>query len=200
MKKGLLGWCLAALSTLSFAAPNADDASRLVQQQADVVMSTLQSDTQRFEQNPEAFSALIGKEVLPYLDFQTMSRIALGRYWNDASDAQKNAFAEAFRDLLVRVYSRGWSKYVDSTVTVLGHSGIDKYERTDVRLRVNPRSGSPANIVFSLRYQNNQWLIYDVSFENVSIVLSYRNGFASDIEKMGLDGLINKVRSMDGNE
>ena len=204
MKKILMSLALAALSVVSLAAPTADDAKALVEQQAKTVFTKLNANQTRYRNDPGAFSDLIKSEVLPYMDFELMSQVVLGRHWRDASAQQKADFTAAFRDLLVRVYSRGWTNYagtpVEEAVKVLSATPVDKYQRTDTRIQVRDKNGKQAIVVFSLRFKNGQWKIYDVSFENVSILSSYRNSFDSEINQGGLDKLIAKIKNMKGDE
>ena len=83
---------------------------------------------------------------------------------------------------------------------VLSATPVDKYQRTDTRIQVRDKNGKQAIVVFSLRFKNGQWKIYDVSFENVSILSSYRNSFDSEINQGGLDKLIAKIKNMKGDE
>ncbi|MDO4643138.1 MAG: ABC transporter substrate-binding protein [Cardiobacteriaceae bacterium] len=205
MKKWLMSLILTLTSMVVFAAqPDATDAKALVEQQAKTIFTQLNANQKRFLDNPSAFSDLVRNEVLPYLDFELMSQIVLGRHWNQASASQKSDFTNAFRDLLVRVYSRGWTNYagtpVEEAVKVLNATPVDKYQRTDIRIQVRDKNGKQAMVIFSLRFKGGQWKIYDVSFENVSILSSYRNSFDSEINQGGLDKLIAKIKTMKGNE
>ena len=199
MKKILMSLALAAVSAMAFAAqPSADDAKALVEQQAKTVFTKLNANQSRYRNDPGAFSDLIKSEVLPYMDFELMSQVVLGRHWRDASAQQKADFTAAFRDLLVRVYSRGWTNYagtpVEEAIKILSASPLDKYQRSDIRIQVRDKNGKQATVVFSVRK------IYDVSFENVSILSSYRNSFDTEINQGGIDKLIAKIKTMKGNE
>ena len=100
MKKILMSLALAAVSAMAFAAqPSADDAKALVEQQAKTVFTKLNANQSRYRNDPGAFSDLIKSEVLPYMDFELMSQVVLGRHWRDASAQQKADFTAAFRDL-----------------------------------------------------------------------------------------------------
>ena len=205
MKKFLMSLVLAATTVVAFAAePTADDAKKLVEQQAKTVFTQLNANQARYRNDPGAFSDLIKSEVLPYMDFELMSQFVLARHWREASAQQKADFTAAFRDLLVRVYSRGWTNYagtpVEEAVKILSASPVDKYQRSDIRIQVRDKNGKQANVVFSVRHKNGQWKIYDVSFENVSILSSYRNSFDTEINQGGLDKLIAKIKTMKGNE
>ena len=90
MKKILMSLALAAVSAMAFAAqPSADDAKALVEQQAKTVFTKLNANQSRYRNDPGAFSDLIKSEVLPYMDFELMSQVVLGRHWRDASAQQR---------------------------------------------------------------------------------------------------------------
>lgn len=197
MKKWLLATALGGLSAFAFAAqPTGADARAMVEEQSALILQRLASNKATYQSNPDAFASLIRSEVLPHMDFDVMARFVLGRHWNSASPAQRSAFTDAFRDLLVRVYSRGWTNYTGASVNVLGTPEVDQYQRTVIRAQVTANDGQKNTIVFNLRFKDGAWKIYDVSFQNVSILTSYRNSFDTDINRSGLDALIAKVRTM----
>ncbi|MDO5091377.1 MAG: ABC transporter substrate-binding protein [Cardiobacteriaceae bacterium] len=197
MKKWLLTAALGSLASLAFAAaPTGADAKAMVEQQSALLLQRLAGNKALYQKNPDAFAELVREEVLPHMDFDVMARFVLGRHWNGATPAQRSAFTNAFRDLLVRVYSRGWTNYTGANVTVLGTPQVDEYQRTVIRAQVTANDGQKNTIVFNLRFKDGAWKIYDVSFQNVSILTSYRNTFDSDIQRNGLDALIAKVRTM----
>ena len=43
---------------------------------------------------------------------------------------------------------------------------------------------------YNLFHRDGQWKIYDISFENISLALTYRRSFGSIIKNNGLDELI----------
>ena len=76
MKKFLMSLVLAATTVVAFAAePTADDAKKLVEQQAKTVFTQLNANQARYRNDPGAFSDLIKSEVLPYMDFELMSKL-----------------------------------------------------------------------------------------------------------------------------
>lgn len=197
MKQWLLAAALGGLSMVAFAAqPTGADAKAMVEEQSALILQRLASNKAMYQSNPDAFADLVRAEVVPHMDFEVMAKFVLGRHWNSATPAQRSAFTEAFRDLLVRVYSRGWTNYTGANVQVLGTPEVDQYQRTVIRAQVTANDGQKNTIVFNLRFKDGAWKIYDVSFQNVSILTSYRNSFDTDISRNGLDALIAKVRNM----
>lgn len=198
MKKLWLSIAMCLVSPFVLAAPTGEDAKAMVEHQSQIILAKLATDAEQYRQNPDAFATLVNHEVLPYLDVELMSRIVLGRHWQQATPAQREAFVRAFTDLLVRVYSRSWTNYTGASVAVLGMPSVDEYQRSNIRTQVVDNRGKKVNITFSAHYDNGQWKIYDVNFEGVSILTSYRNSFDTEIANIGLDALINKIGQMKG--
>jgi len=48
---------------------------------------------------------------------------------------------------------------------------------------------------YSLYRTEGQWKIYDISFENISLVLTYRSSFGATIKSKGLDALITRLEN-----
>lgn len=183
MKKFFLINILAFISTFTFAAqPTGEDAKAMVRDQANAIAKKLNNNFDLYKNDPQAFNRLISSEVLPYMDFEFMAKYVLGQTWNQATPQQQQAFVNAFRDALISKYSQGWSEYIEppikeSDLKILGTPKIDKYKRTDVYVQATGKGGKQARVAFSLRFQNGQWKMYDVLFENISILSSYRNSF-----------------------
>ena len=139
MKKFLMILALSATAFAAFAAqPTTDDARSLVEQQAKTVFTNLNANQARYQSDPAAFSALIRNEVLPYMDFELMSQVVLGRHWREANTQQKTDFTAAFRDLLVRVYSRGWTNYAGTPVEEACASKTANGKSTTSPLKTSP--------------------------------------------------------------
>ena len=54
-------------------------------------------------------------------------------------------------------------------------------------------NGPAIPIDYRLRIKDDIWKVYDIKIDGISLVTNYRNSFASDIRKVGMDGLIDKL-------
>ena len=143
-----------------------------------------------------ALRQLVNEGILPHADFRTTSRLVLGPFWSQATDAQKAAFMDAFQDMLMRTYADALLSYEDQPIRVKrptgGYFDWDKAVPTEIVLK----DGRPVQVKYYL-YRNPQgeWKVYDVVAENVSFIMSYRNVLQEDARRLGLDGLIEKMRT-----
>jgi phospholipid transport system substrate-binding protein len=135
---------------------------------------------------------LAEQKVLPNFDFAEMTRLAVGRAWRDASDAQKKALENAFRTLLVNTYTAALTQAAKSDQTVDVKPVRVQPDQKDVVVKtlVKEPGRSPIPIDYSMRRTASGWKVYDVVVENLSLVTNYRSSFSSEVARGGIDGLI----------
>jgi phospholipid transport system substrate-binding protein len=138
---------------------------------------------------------LAEKKVLPHFDFTAMTRLAVGRYWRDASEAQKKALENGFRSLLVSTYVTALSQSANAHRTVEVKPVELKPGQDDVTVRtlVREPGRQPIAIDYRMALASGGWKVYDVVVENLSLVTNYRGSFASEITRSGIDGLIRSI-------
>jgi len=182
----LLGACLGA------AAQEAPDA--LVKRTADEILAIVRQDKDLQAGNPQKVVALAEQKVLPYFDFERMTRLAVGRGWRQASPEQRQALTSAFRTMLVRTYSTSLSQYRNQTIEVKPLKMAPADTDVTVRTQVIQQGGPPIPIDYAMEKQDNQWKVYDVIVDGASLVTTYRGSFNDQIQKNGIDGLIKTLQ------
>src|SRR5678815_6032855 len=96
------------VSSVAFA-QEAPDA--MVRRTTDEVLAIIKADKDLQSGNTRKIVELAEQKVLPHFDFARMTRLAVGRSWAQATDAQKEALTKEFRTLLVRTYSTSLGQY-----------------------------------------------------------------------------------------
>lgn len=173
-----------------------DNPAQFIQNLMDQVLGTIKTERPRLQNDRQALRQLVNDGILPHADFRTTSRLVLGPFWSQATDAQKEAFMDAFQDMLMRTYADALLSYEDQPIRVKrptgGYFNWDKAVPTEIVLK----DGRPVQVKYYL-YRNPQgeWKVYDVVAENVSFIMSYRNVLQEDARRLGLDGLIEKMRT-----
>jgi len=168
----------------------------LVKSTADLMLSEMRNRKQELRANPEKIFQLVDQIVLPRFDFERMSRLALGRYWRRADETQRQDFVKAFRELLVRTYATALLNYSDEKIVYRPLRQAPGATDVTVNTLVSEPGGTPVPIDYRLYLKEGEWRVYDVSVDGVSLVSNYRSSFASQIRRYGMDGLIQRLRSM----
>lgn len=188
--KTLIAGFLLLGSGLSHAAPSAQEQ---MQQVSDEVIAALKENSEAISEDPQLIFKLADEIVLPYFDFERMSRLVLGRHWRTASDEQKTQFTEEFRKFLVRTYGTAMHEYSGQEVEVLPSNATDDADDAMVRTRIKQPNGPDIPINYALTLQDDMWKVYNISVEGTSLVTTYRSSYASIIDREGLDSLIAKL-------
>jgi phospholipid transport system substrate-binding protein len=166
---------------------------QLVQKITDDVLAAIKSDKQLAGGDKQKALKLAEEKVLPYIDFEQATRLAVGRAWSQASPEQKKKLVTEFRNMLVRTYSNAIEAYQGQTLKVLPARGKQDPEDTVVRTQFVRAGGQPLTIEFHMRQADKAWKVYDIVVEGVSLVMTYRSEFDAVVKQEGLDGLIKRL-------
>lgn len=127
------------------------------------------------------FKALLDKNF----DMARISRFVLGRYWNAATEKERQDFQNLFEAYVVRAYSIRFSEYSGETVKVTG-SRSDSPENVVVASQITqPDNAPPVKVDWIVRKDSGDFHIADVSVDGVSMVLTQKQEFAAVIERNG---------------
>jgi phospholipid transport system substrate-binding protein len=179
----------------SFAAAAIDDPQQLIRVTAESVLAEVSDRKAELEADPRLIYPLVETSVLPHFDFRRMSQSALGRFWRDATEEQKEGVTREFREMLVRTYATALLGYTGQAIEYLPvRLGTDDTKAV-VPTRLDLGGGPPVPVDYRLRKGDDGWKIYDVVIDNVSLITNYRSQFASVVRRNGIDGLITALAS-----
>lgn len=154
---------------------------------SDVVASLKQDPGQA--EDPAKLAALVETKVVPIFDFSLMTQLAMAKNWRLASAAQRDRLTLEFKALLVRTYSSALARYRDQPITYKPLRLVRG--DTDATVRSELKHGARVyRIDYEMTMTPEGWKAYDVKLDGISLVTSYRGGFAAKIREAGVDGLI----------
>lgn len=166
----------------------------MVKRSTSEMLNNIKSDKELQSGNVQKLESILDEKVFINFNFPHMTQLALGRSWRDASPQQKIDLSSQFKKLLVSTYSKSLSQYLNQKVEVkplrLDPSDIDVVVKT----LVSQSSGQAIPIDYSMEKSNSKWKVYDIVIDNVSLVSTYRSSFSTEIQKSGIDGLIETLK------
>ena len=183
-------FALILLACVPFAAAAEEAPDALVKRVTDEVLTIIRSDKDLQAGNQRKVVELAEQKVLPHFDFGRMTRLAVGRNWAKANDAQKEALTKEFRTMLVRTYSSSLSAYRNQTIEVKPTKMGAQDKDVTVRTQVVQQGGPPIPIDYAMEKAADGWKVYDVVIDGASLVTTYRSSFNDQIQKGGVDGLL----------
>ena len=188
----LCGLLLSVGSVTVQAEPGPDVMLREV---TDDVLAEIRKDPEQLK-DVARVRALTERFILPHIDFKAAAQWALGKYWRTASVDQRTRFVEEFRQLLLNTYVRSISNYHNNRISIAPARGDLSSGRMEVDAEIERPGGPPVHLGFRLHRPGEDWLVYDISVEGVSLVATHRSSFAKEIHDKGLESLIDQLASL----
>jgi phospholipid transport system substrate-binding protein len=164
----------------------------LVKQASVEVMEAARADKDILAGDIEKISALVDSKVMPHVNFEVMTRSAVGPQWRSATPEQRTRLQAEFKLLLIRVYSGALTQLKDQTVEITRTQPVQGSTQVVVQSELRS-SGEPVKLDYRLDKFDATWKIIDVNVAGIWLVQSYRSQFAQVLSNGGIDALINRL-------
>ncbi|MDO3379179.1 MlaC/ttg2D family ABC transporter substrate-binding protein [Geoalkalibacter halelectricus] len=169
--------CLGAAPAAALGGPQAQ-----LQETVDGVIDLLRARDLPLEDRRAQLSTLVRARF----DFPTMAQWVLGPQWQRADAGEQQRFIALFTDLLEATYLGRIEEYSDERVEFLGERIEDRRAQVDTRI-ITRAAEIPMS--YRLVQRGEQWLVFDVIIENVSLVRTYRSSYSEIARREGMAGL-----------
>lgn len=190
MRASLLATCVLGFSGSALAEHPAQE---LVENAIVAMMAFLDENKSAIKKDPALLDAKVTELFVKHIDFNTMTKLTVGKHWKKATPEQRTELVTEFENMLLGTYTQALSEYAGETMDFEKFRPEKRDDRAIVRSTFNQSNGSKVPVVYKLRDKNG-WKIYDIVVENLSLVTSYRPAFADEIKRGGIAGLLNTMR------
>lgn len=191
---GAVALMLVAAGPAAASGPDPKQAQALVEDVTDRAIEVLKKHSGDGEMDLDQVKDDLDDLVLPHLDFVTMTKLAVGHYWRQASDEQKRTLVMEFRDLLVRTYTTSLKEYQGHRLEFLPLRPSPYDDRVTVRSRVLRPDGPPVTVNYGMLHDDGEWKVYDIVVEDISLVTTYQSQFGSTVQRDGIAGLAEELK------
>ena len=140
---------------------------------------------------------LTKKKIIPYIDLEYSTELALGNYWSQLDKKQKKIFERDIKNSLIQDYVPYLVDYPDwENINIVVDKNFSQTESlANVKLLVSIENDSyPLTIALKLK-KSNRWKIYDLDIQSVSLIDIFKIGYDSKIKRQGIERLVNKMLS-----
>ena len=125
-------------------------------------------------------------------DFAEMARRALGAHWRRRTATEQQEFVQLFTELLERQYAGIIESYTDEKIGYVS-------ERTDgafaeVNSKIFTAKGQELSINYKAQLVGQEWKVYDVIAEEISLVNNFRSQFNRVISSSSYDELVRRLK------
>ena len=125
-------------------------------------------------------------------NFTEMAKRSLGANWGRRTPQEQEEFVRLFTEVLERAYGDIIESYSEEKILYLA----EKVDGTfaDVNSKVVTGKGDEYSINYRAQLIGNEWKIYDVVAENISLVNNYRSQFNRVIAKSSYEELVRRLK------
>jgi phospholipid transport system substrate-binding protein len=169
------------------------DAQNRVMKITTGVVTELGTNKTRYQKDARFLDAMIRRDMLPFIDFNAMSKLTLGKHWKKASAAQRTRFVNAYREMLVRSYGKIMLKYAGANIRIGNSVKGRKAGYVTVRTIVTPRGGAPIAANYDVRNTSGRWQAYNVQVGGINLITNFRTNFTREVSSKGLNALIARL-------
>ena len=151
--------------------------------------------------NCTAFKERVHEIAEAFIDFDRVSKLALGRYRRRFNETEIAEFKRLFQELLERTYMRKLQDYSGEKIIFERERKLNEF-----KVQVNTKVITSTNAIpvsYRLFKKNGHWKVYDILVEGVSLLKNYRQQFSNILRSKKPDYLIKllqkKLSSLDEN-
>lgn len=171
------------------AAAQAGEALRAIEVRVNRVLEVVDSPAIQDKAVKEEKVQSIVDEIFDYTE---LSRRTLAIHWQSFTPEQQKEFTHLFGKLLRRVYMDRILAHTNEKV-IFGR----EIKLSDGRVEVESEIVMPAKSIpvrYRMILQKDEWKVYDVAIEGVSLVQNYRSQFRSILARETPEGLLKILR------
>lgn len=129
-----------------------------------------------------------------FLDYDRLARLSLDTEWDKRTPREREHFVSLLRQLVERQYQRNMESTLSYKVSWVGTETIDQ----GVKVKSSARSTTkkrqpPVSIDYSMSPSGDEWKVFDIFTDEVSLVVNYKRQFRRVIADEGWTGLIDRM-------
>ncbi len=163
-----------------------------VKEVTDRIIAILSDNSLKSPEKKEEKVKLIKDEINKVFDWEEFSKRTLAQHWQKLTPQQKEEFIKNYQKLLESVYSDKMNAYSGEQVRYEGEEISE--QNSIVKVVVLGYKGADIPLIYRLVQKSNQWFVYDVVIEGISLVNNYRSQFNSIMIKSGYEGLLKAIK------
>lgn len=125
-----------------------------------------------------------------FMDFNELSRLALGKYWKERTKQEKRDFANVFQQLIRNSSVKKLEIYrADRMVYEEPEINGSKAKVTTIAYKKRKQF----EITYKMHKVDNEWKTYDMEIDGLSTARSYRDSFYKQIAKTSYKEMYDKL-------
>lgn len=172
-------------------AADSGTATEAIKGTIDQVLVVLQQEDLNSEDKKEERLTKLVEVIGQRFDYEEMGKRTLSREWKNLNPQQQEEFVSLFQRFLTRSYASNVSSYSGEKIEYLKERNKGDFAEVQTKV-ISPKSQVPLD--YRLLKKNEEWRVYDVVIDGVSLMKNYRGQFSRILKNSSFDGLLTKLR------
>ena len=160
----------------------------------EAVSAVLESPTLQGADKDKERRQRVRQIIFESFGFQEMARETLGGHWEKLSPQQREEFTQLFGNLFERSYNRLVLRFMGERSTVYGPESVQQ-DRAVVQTTLGSTRDAKLPVDYRLVRHGEQWAIYDVVIDGVSLASNYRAQFDKILRTSSYEALVQRMKA-----
>ena len=191
-----IAWfCVAAglVATPAWAA----DPQKIMTELSTNLFAALEKEPRAARQNADKVRPVLDQLLAPRFDSECAARLVLGIHWHTASPDQRQQFAAALYQRLLRTYANAVTDWTPDRFRLLPVLADPAALRVTVHTLITNSRGDVVPVDFRMHETEDDWKIFDVVVDGVSYVRNYHDDTDAEVAQKGLNATIARLQRID---
>ncbi|MBF0274377.1 MAG: ABC transporter substrate-binding protein [Nitrospinae bacterium] len=175
--------------TVSYAEIDTDEGKKQLESSLTSLIEVLVDE--KLKDNKTERRAEIKKILFSRFSPEEMSKRTLGKKWKGISKEEKEKFIDVFGKITVESYIGKIEGYSNEKVV---YNDVELLNKRYLKVDTSVLGGKESfSVIYMMKKFDNDWLVFDIIIEGVSLVANYRAQFNSILEKKTFGALLNQL-------
>ena len=171
------------------------EAGKLLKRSVDKIFTVLSDKELTIDQKKNKVIEITN----PVFSFSLMAKLSLGKvHWSQFNAKQKAEFIDLYTKLFQNFYIEKLDFFSNETVVFQPPTTMGK-KKIQIQSALISK-GTQYSMLYKMFKTRDSWKIYDLEFEGVSLLRSYRSQYHHFLKKGGIEGLLAKMREIKENK
>ena len=144
------------------------------------ILAQINEGRAEFENDPSVLYGQMSVALDTLVDFVTLSKGIMGKYYKGATDDQRIEFQQTVRVYIIEIYTKALVKFKSKTVQVIPLKKAPTSKAT-ISMNVTTQEGKSFKLTYSMAKKESGWQVRNIIVDGINMGLTYRSQFDSSM-------------------
>jgi phospholipid transport system substrate-binding protein len=186
--------CFGIATGLPAAPARAAEPQQVMSELSTSLFAALEKEPRAARHNVDKVRPIVDQLLSPHFDSEYAARLVLGMHWRTASPEQRQQFALALYQRLLRTYADAVIDWTPDRFKLLPVLADPAALRVTVHTLITNSRGAVVPVDFRMHETEGGWKIFDVVVDGVSYVRNYHDDTDAEVTQKGLEATIARLQ------